>query len=445
MGLLLFSGCFVVVVGAYMSAAEPLRVEVRTEEEVYSFTNPDNGSGPLWSYGCTVIARVRGDVFVSQMETGEGVPPLSNTRWRLLRREQTAWACIAEAENYRQREPCPLGVTSNGELLLYVNDSVMPPGTRYGKCEPYVIRFAASVSAPERTKIAPVWESLPHFTDHSYRGFAVDSERDQLLMLNIDANTGVQHACLLSAAGETLKTDSITFPIRACYPQVALQRGAAHVLAIGDIVEPVEEWRRYKFEQTKQRWDYVFRILYYAWTRNLAEQPFGAPIEIANVDKTGGHITNHDLWVTPDGDAYILYSEREVASALLRDKFFPEKSILSTLFLAVVRNGEVVTRRVLVPGTEEAQVGCARFHMTPTGRVYAVLYVAGKTSGNVLMPIYPPSGGAGQIPIPLKRPLSAFCLPTVRAGNKPSHTVDLLGQGSANTMCYAQILLGEQG
>ena len=71
---------------ALAATASALAVDPRVvaEEDVYTYTNPNNGSGPMWSYGCSPIARVGDRVFVSQMETGEGVPPLSNTRWRLL-------------------------------------------------------------------------------------------------------------------------------------------------------------------------------------------------------------------------------------------------------------------------------------------------------------------------------------------------------------------------
>ena len=85
--------CLVLVLAVCATAAHAYgddgapTVEVRVEEDVYDFVSPDNGSGPLWSYGCTVIARSGEDVIVSQMETGEGVPKLCNTRWRLLRRE----------------------------------------------------------------------------------------------------------------------------------------------------------------------------------------------------------------------------------------------------------------------------------------------------------------------------------------------------------------------
>jgi hypothetical protein len=261
-------------------------------------------------------------------------------------------------------------------------------------------------------------------------------------MFNIDAETSVQHWCLLTMEGAALKQGGVVFPIRSCYPQVALKNGRADILAIGDIVEPNEEWRAYKFEKTQSKWDYVFRILYVASTPDIMESEFGAPIEIANVDATCGHITNQDLWIAPDGAAYIMYTEREVASPLIRDKFFPGKSTLDSLVLAIVRDGTVTERRVLIPGSEDEQPGHARFHVTPDGTVYALIYISGRQPRNALMPIYPALDVDELVPIPLQTPLSSYLLASERAGNAPSTTIDVLGTGrSGNTMSYAQIRL----
>ncbi|MFO7975891.1 MAG: hypothetical protein R6V12_14795, partial [Candidatus Hydrogenedentota bacterium] len=293
-------------------------------------------------------------------------------------------------------------------------------------------------------ELMPDWEGKPHFTDHSYRGFAADREADELLMLNIDAKTSEQNWCHMTATGTTLGNGKIVFPIRACYPQAALKNNAAYVLAIGDIREPVKEWAEYKFEQTQRQWDYVFRILYFTWTPDIRGKDFAAPIEIANVDDTAGHITNQDLWIAPNGDAYIMYTERSVANALMRDKFFPELSILDTLHLAVVRDGEVVSREVLIEGTDARQPGAARFHVTENGNLYALVYavVDGKP-GNYLIPIMPPLGDRKVIAVPLQQPLGTFLLANTRAGNAPSNTIDLVGSGRNNTIVYAQINLGK--
>ena len=415
---------------------------VLCEEDVYSIVSPNNGSGPLWSYGCTPIVRIGDDVVVSQMETGKDVPLLCNTRWVLRRRTKDGWPVIAEAEGYRQREPASLGVGSDGTIFLNVNDSVTPPGTEYGECNPHVLTYSLADPAVNGRQLTPKWIDTPYFTDHSYRGFSVDSSTNAFLMLNIDAKTSVQNWCLMNAKGEAIRNGQITFPVRSCYPQVALQKGSAHVLAIGDIVEPVEEWRTYKFEQTGQKWDYVFRILHYTYTPDIAKNDFAPPIEIANVDKTAGAISNQDLWIAPDGAAYILYTEREVQSALMRDKYFTGKSIISSLNLAIVKDGKIASKKPLVPGTPEREVGCARFHESPDGVLYAVLYVSGSDPGNKLLQISPSDDTATLVSIPLKTPFGAFTLASSRAGCKPSNIIDILGHSKGgDTMSYAQVAI----
>jgi hypothetical protein len=213
------------------------------------------------------------------------------------------------------------------------------------------------------------------------------------------------------------------------------------VLAIGDIVEPVEAWRTYKHEQTGRDWDYVFRILYFTSTPNLLDREFSAPIEIANVDATAGHISNQDLWIAPDGSAFILYIEREVQSTLMRDKFFPGKSVDGFLHLAIVQDGAVVSRRVLA-GPERGP-GCARFHETPDGRLFLFAHFRAPVPGNELIlldrhgePAAPP------VRVPFDPAFTSFSLATVRAGNKPSRIIDVLGHATAgNTLSYGQVRL----
>lgn len=416
------------------------RIVVRREEDIYTYTPPNNGSGPLWSFGCAISLRLDDTLLVSEMETGVDVPPLSNTRWRLRKRADDGWTAPAEASEYRQREPTILAATSDTTFFLYVNDSAEPPGARYGRCVPHLLKFRLGEPGPPEP-IMPEWTGTPKFTDHSYRGFASDRARRELLMLNIDAGTSVQNWCRLTEAGEALGHGQIVFPIRSCYPHVALRDGAGYVLAIGDIVEPVEEWRKFKFEQTQREWDYVFRILYFTWSPDLSAQGFAEPIEIANVDDTAGHIMNQDLWIGPENEALIMYTECEVQSPLMRDRFFPGKSTVNSLHLAVVKDGAVTARRTLIEGTPERAPGHARFHETPDGAVYAVMCLTGAQPGNYLMRVYPEDSIAEPIPIPLGRPFGSFLLPTVRAGNLPSNTIDIVGACAPDTISYAEILL----
>jgi hypothetical protein len=135
-----------------------------------------------------------------------------------------------------------------------------------------------------------------------------------------------------------------------------------------------------------------------------------------------------------------VYTEREVASALLRDKFFPRKSIVNSMHLAVVKDGSVVSRRELIRGSEGAEPGMARLHETPDGSVYAVVYMTGPGGGNKLIRVYPETDST-LVSIPLTKPMSNYVLASVRAGNRPSNTIDLLGQSASDTMSYARIAL----
>ena len=93
---------------SFAVTVKPLpELQVVTEESIYAFDDPKNGSGPLWSYGCTQIVRDGTSVIVSQMETGKDVPPLCNTRWRLLRRGKESWDLIAEAGKGRAQRHLP--------------------------------------------------------------------------------------------------------------------------------------------------------------------------------------------------------------------------------------------------------------------------------------------------------------------------------------------------
>lgn len=141
--------------------------------------------------------------------------------------------------------------------------------------------------------------------------------------------------------------------------------------------------------------------------------------------------------------AGIRNSQREVQSALLRDRFFPGKSILTSLFLAIVKDGKVASKRCLFEGKSGDEPGGAVFQVTPKGHVYVVLYRSGNGGQDALMRVHPFDDSMTLTPVPLRRPLSGFCSASVRAGNKPSNTVDLHGPLDATTMGYAQFEIKE--
>lgn len=430
-------------------AGKPPTPVVEAEEVVCTYVPPGNGAGPLWCYGAPLIVRSGDNVFASASETGKDVPKLCNTRWQLFRRSEEGWQLLHRPDNFREREPCPLVAFSDGRLFLSVNPSVSPAGTHYGPCDPHLLEFSARESQNPPRPLRPVWPGKATFTDHSYRGIASDAARGEILLLDIDARTGEQCWAFLDRHGKWSKRGKIRFPIRACYPQVALREHAAHVLAIGDIVEPNAEWRAYKKEKTGREWDYVFRRLFYAWTPDITHADFGKAIELENVDSTAGYIRNLDLWIDSGGEAHVLYLKMPVQSRLMRDRFFPDEKITTSLEYAVLRCGQVIHRSTLLKGGEGERgevPGNARFHATE-GRLYIVYYCEGEDeAGNLLsenriLQILPVKE-TSPLRIPLKHPLTTFFTAAERGGSLPSNVIDLFGAGhEPNTLRYARVRL----
>lgn len=444
-----------IVCGLLMAFAaygeEPLTARLVTEETITTWVAPNNGSGPTWCYGSPLLFRDGEQVFVSIPETGEGVPPLSNTRWNLYRRAEGKWTCVQAPSEFRHREPCPLGGFPGSQIFLSTNPSTQPPGTQYGPCDPQLLIFDPLHLDHEATIEHPVWPSPQTFTDHSYRGFAVDSASKEILCLNINAETSQQIWSWRNPSGQWERNGIITFPIRACYPQVALSHRSAHVLAIGDIVEPLDEWRQYKFDQTKQGWDYVFRRLFYTCTPDISQKDFMEPIEIDTLESTAGLISNLDLWIGPDGAAHLLYIRNTVQSPLMRDRYFPGLPILRSLDYVVLKEGKVIKREMLAVGGEMEgglNPGFGRFHYTPDGRLWAVFAGTAKqpdgTTPNqlYLMPVWPELKRDNPLKVDWKYPLGSFFTNTVRGGSLPSWTLDLYGtRPEPQTMGYARVEL----
>ncbi len=424
------------------------RCKVEAEEVVTRYTPANNGAGPLWCYGSTVIARQGGDVFLSVIETGEDVPLLCNTRWQLWHRSSDGWKLAQSEKEYRQREPCPLAVFQGGHVFLSVNPSTKPAGTKYGPCKPLVLEFdPANPAGPAKTH-TPAWVDGTYFTDHSYRGFAADGTNGELLLLNINARTSEQFVSYRDSNGQWHEKGTITFPVRSCYPQVALRDGSAHVMAIGDIVEPVEEWKKLKYEKLKSNWDYVFRRLFYTYTDNIRSAGFSAPIEIDTVEKTCGHIRNLDLYIDDTGAAHLLYTKQPYQHDFIRDKYFPGETMKVYLEYVVVKDGKVLSRRTLAErpaGTDGFEPSFGRFHISDAGELYVIaagvsIEKGQRTYGNVLGRIPAGKNKPKFERIEMKHPFGNFFTNTPRGGSKPSDIIDVFGIANDNpNLRYARI------
>ena len=232
---------------------------------------------------------------------------------------------------------------------------------------------------------------------------------------------------------------------------MAIKNRAVYFCGVSDVVEPYQAWREFKKQLTGREWDYDFRRLFFTWTPDITRQPFAEWVEIASRDKTCGWISPGDLYVAPNGDVHLLWSERAIDERL-RSKFFPEATQSQTLNHAVVRKGQVIRRQTLEECTEDKPgiVGAeARFQVTPENRLFAVYYASGidsagkQVSENRVVELLSDGSLSPAVGLPLQKPFTSFFTATVRAGSPPSRTLEMLGEraGIPMTISYAAVRL----
>jgi hypothetical protein len=440
-----------------------LRPVVEVEEVVYRYDPADNGAGPMWCSGSTCLVRVGDLVFASGLETLVESKPLNNCRWMLFLRTDSGWELLHADPQGRTREPCPLAVFQDGRVFLSANPTLTPPDHYHGPARPEILEWdSRRPSDPLRT-LLPEWDGQPAFTEHSYRSFAADGDRGELILFQ---NVGYAHAewTFRDADQQWAARGKLTFPwgadyekpqpIRLCYPTIQLRGRAVYFCGISDIIEPNLRWREYKKERTGRDWDYDFRRLFFTWTDDITKAPFRDWIEIASREETCGWIFPCDLWAEPDGTVHLLWAERAL-DPRLRATFFPDARQSHALNYATVREGKVLLRRALVLAEEGGAnliAGAGRFHQTSDGRLCVIYYVSGtdgkarSVSENRLVEIYADGAVSEPVSIGLERPFTSFFTATARAGSAPSDLVDLLGtrSGEPNTIRYARIRLASE-
>lgn len=400
------------------------------------------------------------------LETIPGELPLHNCRWVLFARESDDWRLIHRDTGGRTREPSPVALLGQGNLLVSANPTLTESGAHSGPAEPTVFRFNANDIDASPSVEKPTWRDQPEFSEHSYRTVTADAARNEVLYMQ-NVGYDISQMSFLAGDGGWRGVGELRWPfgetypkpqpLRLCYPNVILRDRRAHFFGVGDIVEPIEAWRQAKHEITGRDWDYVFRRLFYASTSDITGEPFCEWIEIANRDATAGAMRNNDIWLASDGTAHLIWSETTVDERI-RDRFFPGEPVVNSLEYLTIKDGEVLSRSTLATATEDDTADrpeLARFHVTPSGDVYilASFTPSGATGAQGARWVYrlarlTAEGTVSEwIDVPFKHPIAGtFLTNTVRGGSAPSDIIDMVGMRpeAPNTMGYARVRIARK-
>jgi len=445
------------------------KIACEIEEKITSFQMPHNNTFPLWCYGAPTITRYNDDVYATIPETSPDIPPMCNTRLQLFRkRANERWKRIFVNPSFDQREPCPIASLGDGRMIVSINSAVVPfRGNEQEHwlmwhCEPYLLSFNEAESHFPKV-IKPAWDTDWPFTDHSYRGLAADSVKKELFVMNIEGYQwkpgpeGRYHWAFLDAAGDWVKNGLLEFPIRCCYPCISLKDRRLNIIAISDIDEPNSEWMAYKREFAGIPWDYDFRKLHFVYSEDIARGKFNEPVVIESVDNPAGHIKHFDLYVDDDNVAHVVYISRNLCKPFMRDKFWPDQVLTSTLKVVRIKEGKILSEQILarcvenkagrlwtygIPSgdkntsdsfrTNDLVPNHAAFHATPDGRLFVVYNLGGyeqdKTdlAKNYLVEVTQ-SQTAGPVEIDMHDPIKIFYAAPARNGSTPSDVIDLFG------------------
>ncbi len=367
-----------------LPAQQPVwRPTVEIEEEVYQFQPADNGAGPMWCSGSTCLVRGPRGLVASGLETLPQAKPLNNCRCLLFQRTDEGWKSLPLDDTQRTREPCPLVGFHDGHVFLSTNPTLTEPDKYNGPARPEIVSLNLTGTGPLSEILRPRWQGTPEFSEHSYRSFAADGARGELILLQ---NIGYDRAewAFRGADGQWSAAGQLKWPwgaeydqpepIRICYPNVMLKNRAVYFCGVSDIIEPYAKWRAYKKELTGRDWDYDFRRLFFTWSDDITTGEFHPWIEIASRDQTCGWIRPCDLWVADDARVHLLWSERALDERL-REKFFPAAKQSHALNYAIVKDGQIVSRRSLGISRRGRSARDCRFGSVPSHRGPATVCV----------------------------------------------------------------------
>lgn len=423
-------------------------------EKIADVPEWDNGSNPLWGRTSSIIARIGDDVVVSLPVLNDKLTNLSRLNPALYVKtgDKPFRQVYYDAEHFT-REPMPLIRRKDGSLTMTMNPMLGVPrydGPRCGDpSRPEMLHFAPQEDYRPMVREIPIWPEALNFTEHSYRSSVIDTETDELLLVNqfVEDGQGKFAWTYYNGNGEYVRGGRLTFPVRACYGAISLKAKQAHMIAVSDIVEPNPLWKQHKFDHTQRQWDYDFRMLLYKHNRDVSNEAFSDTVCIASRDETCGHIMPKDVFVDRDNICHVLYTTKNIWHESMRDAFFPHVPFDSALEYAAIQDGSVICRRVLDCDREDKNGGyvstaySGAFHEGTDGSMY-VLFSKWDAPGHALHRdgyyLFPMEEGGECQAVALNVPAAEFCLAGTRSGNLPGDTIDafILAQQEAY---YARI------
>jgi len=448
---------------AAVGGRPPFTVRVEAEEiacypPAYETTN--NGSGMFWGSGSAQMVRIGERLFVSAFEAVPGCAPLNNARWALYERDAEGWKFRQRDEKDRTREPCPLGTSYAGRLVMSANPTLAPfvpaataPTAKPhgGPARPEVLEFDPAHPDQKPKHLLPRWSGNPEFSEHSYRAFAADGASGEFIVFHNVGNTRTAWA-FLDRNGRW-KTGQLTWP-KGEDPKYAVWHGEYTPVNYANVVlhnrqvhylgqSPINIWRRIDAAKTetwgRDKWGWRMRKLHYAWTPDIKTTPFSEWIVLDETMDDGGTVGLGDSWLAPDGRLHVVW-QKEPINPKLRDQFFPDIKRDWHMCYGIVKQGKLIEKRVVLSGGETAgplrptgYIGHPRLHVTLDHTLYVLCNLVGTApqtkaqTGTYALRIANDGSISSPVRIPLARPIpGTFFTATPRAGNPLSEAADLL-------------------
>lgn len=316
---------------------------------------------PTHDYQASHLLRVGNRVFFS---TAQRIPDRVEmcNKYPMLyeKRDGGEWTLVFSDENAYQMDAGHLLYAGGDRLLMTLN----PPKDRYPKeqrtflvpCTPVVYLFDISdgVKLIEVREIP--WNKPDHpFKSHAYRSSSVDVVNGDLFFTNIHYPEEKHVYSLTDTALQPIRSGDLVFPQRGCYHNIAMKNGETYLFAMQDIIEPNEEWFRYKrqrYDENNMGFDYVFRTVYLNYSPDIAKEELRSSVVVCSMADTCGTVDNLDCRYAANGDMIFMAHERNISADYIRDRFFPGVPMVSELCLYRLSGGEV-KERVVIDRTEE--------------------------------------------------------------------------------------------